>query len=120
MGFNTIAINLLEKLVTNVKKDTISTEMIERNTAQDNTSTIVSLDTSITSLTAVNISKLFEGGSVRNVTVLDAGGGLYLQTSLGDPFQVFFGDRIINEKIEILRWYGAGAGTAVLRISGVR
>ena len=120
MGLTSLTVGLLEKLLTSSKQAVQSNENIVSELRKDNISLTVNLDTSITALTAINLNTLFNAGSVHNITVLSAGGGLYLQVSMGEPFQVFDGDRIANEDIEILRWYGAGAGTAVLRISGVR
>lgn len=120
MGFNSMAIGLLEKILTHSKQEVSSIAQIVNELRRDNISQIVSLDTSITTLTPINLNKLIEGGKIRSVSVLSVGGGLYLQTSIGDPFEVLKGDIIDKEEIEILRWYGAGAGTAILRITGLR
>lgn len=120
MGLTSITVSLLEKLLMSSKQTVQTNENIVHELRKDNISVTVNLDTSITTLTAINLNSLFNGGRVHNVTVLSSGGGLYLQTSIGDPFVVYDDDKILNEEIEILRWYGAGAGTAVLRISGVR
>ena len=88
-------------------------------TQECNISDIVKLDTSLTTLQEVNLNVLV-GGIIRSVTVLDVGGGLYLQTSIGDPFEVLKGDMINNEELEILRWKGTGAGTGIIRITGLR
>lgn len=120
MGLSSMIVNLLEKLLTQSKREFQRIDDIVNELRRDNISQIVSLDTSITDLTAINLNKLIEGGKIRSVSVLNVGGGLYLQTSIGDPFQVLKGDIIDKEEIEILRWYGAGAGTAIIRITGLR
>lgn len=115
-----MAISLLEKILTSSKKESLGTEQILHELKNDNMVVSVSLDTSITAVTAVNLNKVFGGGKCRNVTVVTPGGGLYLQRSLSEPVQVYAGDRLTNEEIEILRWKGAGTGTAVIELSGVR
>jgi hypothetical protein len=114
-----IVIKLLEKVVLTSKKEAAGTEQIVDALRRDNISTIVKLDTSITTLTAINLNTLI-GGRVRTLTVIDIGGGLSVQTSIGDPFTVHNGDFIEDEEIDVLRWYGAGAGTAIVRITGLR
>lgn len=119
MGFNSMALSLLEKLLVRSKQENAMTEKIVHELRRDNLATTVNLDTSITTIQEVNLNVLV-GGVIRTVTVLNAGGGLYLQTSLGDPFEVLKGDVIKEEEIEILRWKGAGAGAAVIRVTGLR
>lgn len=117
MGSNYTGI--LENLAGTTKRGLSLLQNIYVSLKKDNISTIVKLDTSITSLTEIRLDTLM-GGTVRSLTVLDIGGGIYLQTSLGDPFIVHNGDFIENEEIELLRWYGSGAGTAIIRVTGVR
>lgn len=119
MGFNSMAISLLEKMLIRSKKENVISGEILNEIRKDNISTIVKLDTSITTLQEVNLNVLV-GGIIRSVTVLNAGGGLSIQMSLGDAFEVFAGDVVEEEEIEILRWQGSGAGTAIIRITGVR
>lgn len=120
MGINNIIIDGLKALLTSSKEIVESNEGIENLLRNDNIAPTVELDTSITAIQAINLNALVEGGKIHSVTVLDVGGGLYLQTSIGEPFQVYYGDSIENEDIETLRWKGGGAGTAVLRLTGVR
>ena len=119
MGFNSMAVGLLEKSLSKAKDMSLYLVAIRNELRRDNIAVTVDLDTSVTALTKIKLDSLV-GGHVRGCTVLDPGGGLYLQTSIGEPFEVFEGDKILNESIEILRWKGAGAGTAVLRITGLR
>lgn len=90
------------------------------NLRRDNISTIIELDTSLTTLTNVNLNKIIEGGMIRSISVLDVGGGLSLQLSIGDAFTALKGDTISNEEISTLRYVGAGAGTAIIRVTGLR
>lgn len=119
MALNGIVVGLLEKSLKKTKDISGYLVAIRNELRRDNIGLTVNLDTSVTDLTTINLSSLI-GGSVRSVTVLAHGGGLYLQTSIGDPFQVWNGDIINNEVIETLRWKGAGAGTATLRLTGLR
>lgn len=114
-----MAISLLEKILVHSKKESMDTGKIVAELRRDNISTTVTLDTAVTTIQEINLNTLI-GGQIRTVTVLNAGGGLYLQTSLGDPFEVFKGDWIEDEEIELIRWKGAGAGTAIIRITGLR
>lgn len=110
---------ILENLSGTTKKGLSLLQNIYVSLKRDNISVTVNLDTSITSMTDIRLDNLI-GGVARSITVLDVGGGLYLQTSISDPFIVLVGDSIINEDIERLSWKGAGTGTAIIRITGLR
>ena len=76
------------------------------------------LDTSITDVQTIHV--VHDLGTVGlSVSILDIGGGLYLGTSDETPFEVIDGDQLFSEDFNNLRWYGAGAGTAVIRIGGI-
>jgi len=110
---------ILENLSGTLKSGLSVIEKIYVALKRDNISTVLELNTATTALTDIRLDNVL-GGIVRSLTVIDVGGGLYLQTSIGEPFIVHTGDFIENEEIELLRWHGSGAGTAVIRLTGVR
>lgn len=116
-GINVIA-GLLEKTLTKTKDMSQYLLSILNNLRNDNIAVTVNLNTAVTTTSRVNLNDLI-AGKAHSLTVLSPGGGLFIQTSLSDPFEVFFGDTITDEDIGSIHWYGAGAGTAVLRITGL-
>lgn len=115
----TLAVNILEKILLQGKQAVTNVQGIINELRRDNMAVVLELDTSNTSTTALKLDSLM-GGTVRSLTVLDVGGGLNLQTGVSDFFATAKGDRIYNEELETVRWAGLGAGTAVLRLTGLR
>ena len=114
-----LAVSILEKILLQSKQAVVNVQGIINELRRDNIAIVINLDTGNTGLNNLNLETL-TGGQVRSLTVLEIGGGLKIQTSLSDLFTVYHGDRIENEEIELISWTGTGAGTAVLRLTGLR
>lgn len=107
MSFEDEILGLLREIAHNTR---LKTENIHE---------LYELDTSITDVQTLHVSKDL-GTPALSVSILDIGGGLSLAPSDETLFEVIDGDQLFNEDFNILRWKGSGAaGTAILRAGGV-